>query len=115
MKENHISFEPFRLDKSSVDALDIIVGITPHYGFLSKKGCDYIDKKLSDNIGKISANLNPLQSFLELFYITLKEICEEQVLLLQRLLLLIGVIQLQQHIIMGMLMESLMQQLRKTK
>ena len=78
MKENHISFEPFRLDKSSVDALDIIVGITPHYGFLSKKGCDYIDKKLSDNIGKISANLNPLQSFLELFYITLKEICENK-------------------------------------
>ena len=70
MKENHISFEPFRLDKSSVDALDIIVGITPHYGFLSKKGCDYI--------GKISANLNPLQSFLELFYITLKEICENK-------------------------------------
>ena len=66
------------LDKSSVDALDIIVGITPHYGFLSKKGCDYIDKKLSDNIGKISANLNPLQSFLELFYITLKEICENK-------------------------------------
>lgn len=78
MKENHISFEPFRLDKSSVDALDIVVGITPHYGFLSKKGCDYIDKKLSDNIGKISANLNPLQSFLELFYITLKEICENK-------------------------------------
>lgn len=78
MKENHISFEPFRPDKSSVDALDIVVGITPHYGFLSKKGCDYIDKKLSDNIGKISANLNPLQSFLELFYITLKEICENK-------------------------------------
>lgn len=78
MKDNHISFEPFKPDKSSVDALDIVVGITPHYGFMSKKGCDYIDKKLSDNIGKISANLNPLQSFLELFYITLKEICENK-------------------------------------
>lgn len=37
MKENHISFEPFRPDKSSVDALDIVVGITPHYGFCQRK------------------------------------------------------------------------------
>lgn len=80
MADNSISFEPFRLDKSSDDALDIVVGISPdyRYGFMSKKGCDYIDKKLSDVIGQVPANLKPLQAFLELFYISLKEICENK-------------------------------------
>ena len=81
MNDNHISFAPFRLDKTNDDVLDIVVGISPHYGslsFLSKKGCDLIDKKLSDNISKISSNLKPIQAFLELFYITLKDICEDK-------------------------------------
>lgn len=78
MKNNHISFEPFRIENAKSDVLDIIIGITPHYGFLSKKGCDLIDKKLSDNISKISNNMKPIQAFLELFYITIKDICEDK-------------------------------------
>lgn len=81
MKKNNISFEPFRSDNASSDVLDVIVGVSPQYGsmsFLSKKGCDLIDKKLSDNISKISGNLKPLQAFLELFYMTLKEISEDK-------------------------------------
>ena len=46
--------------------------------FSNKKGCDFIDKKLSENISKVSSNLKPIQTFLELFYITLKDICEEK-------------------------------------
>lgn len=78
MKNNHISFEPFRIENAKSDVLDVIIGITPHYGFLSKKGCDLIDKKLSDNIGKIPNNMKPIQAFLELFYITMKDICEDK-------------------------------------
>ena len=79
MKDNHIAFEPFRLEKANTDVLDIIVGISPQYSFFSnKKGCDFIDKKLSENISKVSSNLKPIQTFLELFYITLKDICEEK-------------------------------------
>ena len=81
MANNNISFEPFRLDNATSDVLDIIVGISPQYGsmsFLSKKGCDLIDKKLSDNISKISGNMKPLQTFLELFYTTIKEISEDK-------------------------------------
>lgn len=81
MKNNNISFEPFRLNNASSDVLDVIVGVSPQYGsmsFLSKKGCDLIDKKLSDNVSKISGNLKPLQAFLELFFMTIKEISEDK-------------------------------------
>lgn len=78
MEKNHISFAPFRLDKASSDILDIVVGVKPQYSFLSKKGCDLVDKELGNKIGKISNNLKPLQAFFELFFITINEVCEER-------------------------------------
>ena len=81
MEQNTMSFAPFRLKKSDDDALDIINGISPQYGstfFLKKKGCDLIDKNLSDNISNLPKGLSASQAFMELFHTTLNDICKNK-------------------------------------
>lgn len=79
MDNNQKSFAPFAKDSDlkSQDGLSKIIGFPPHYSFsiFKKKGYDLMDEKLSDNFKKISKNLNAPSMFMELFYLTTKELC----------------------------------------
>lgn len=79
LANNRISFKPFRTEGKE-DILDIIIGYTPSYSWrlFQKKGCDLIDKRMGDKIASLPKNLNAMQAFLELFYSTLNELCEEK-------------------------------------
>lgn len=80
LKENRIGFKPFLDDNSMSDVLEIVDGFKPKYGFMpfSKKGHDLIDERMGKNLSKIQNNTDAAQAFIELFYITTKELCEEK-------------------------------------
>ncbi len=73
---NKIGFKPFKDDSEVMgDELEIVHGITPKYGFLSKKGFDLMDVRLGKNLGNVQQNLSAPKTFMELFYITTLELC----------------------------------------
>ena len=73
---NKIGFKPFKDDTEvKGDALEIVHGIKPKYGILSKKGYDLMDVRLGKNLGKVQENLSAPKTFMELFYITTLELC----------------------------------------
>lgn len=73
---NKIGFTPFK-DSNELkgDALELVHGVKPKYGFLSKKGFELMDVRLGRNLNNVQQNLSASQTFLELFYITTLEIC----------------------------------------
>ena len=80
LARNHMGFKPFNDDANirDTDGLEKVVGITPKYSGLfigKKKGYDLIDVKLGNKLPSIQDNLSPQVTFMELFYVTLKEIC----------------------------------------
>ncbi len=77
MSDNNISFAPFKIEEKITDILDIVIGRKAEYKWMSKKGCDLVDKKMGDNINKLPKNLDSLQAFVELFYVTLSNMCEK--------------------------------------
>ena len=82
LARNHMGFKPFNDDANirDTDGLDKVVGVTPKYsGFIlgRKKGYDLIDEKLGKKLSTLQDNLSPQVTFMELFYITLKEICAQ--------------------------------------
>ena len=81
LKENHIGFKPFLDDDKLSDVLEKIDGFKPKYGvlpFFTKKGHDLMDERMGKNLSKIQHNTGASQTFMELFYITTKELCEEK-------------------------------------
>ena len=80
LKENRIGFMPFLDDKNISDVLEIVEGLKPKYGIMpfTKKGCDLMDERMGKNLSKIQNNTEAPQTFMELFYITTKELCEEK-------------------------------------
>lgn len=80
LKENKIGFKPFLDDSSLTDVLEKIDGYKPKYGIMpfTKKGHDLIDERMGKNLSKIQNNTEAPQTFMELFYITTKELCEEK-------------------------------------
>lgn len=80
LAQNQISFAPFTSDENlkSADGLSKIKGITPRYPGVNpfrKRGYDLIDEKLCKNLSSIPNNLSSQDTFMELFYTTLSEIC----------------------------------------
>lgn len=73
---NKIGFKPFK-DNAEVtgDALEIVHGVKPKYGILSKKGYDLMDVRLGKNLSDVQQNLSAPMTFIELFYITTLELC----------------------------------------
>ena len=57
------------------DELEIVHGIKPKYGILSKKGYDLMDVRLGKNLSNVQQNLSAPKTFMELFYITTLELC----------------------------------------
>ena len=80
LKENKIGFKTFLDDSSLTDVLEKIDGYKPKYGIMpfTKKGHDLIDERMGKNLSKIQNNTEAPQTFMELFYITTKELCEEK-------------------------------------
>lgn len=80
LKENKIGFKPFLDDSSLTDVLEKVDGYKPKYGIMpfTKKGYDLIDERMGKNLSKIQNNTEAPQTFMELFYITTKELCEEK-------------------------------------
>lgn len=80
LKVNRIGFKPFLDGKNISDVLEIIEGFKPKYGIMpfTKKGCDLIDERMGRNLSAIQNNTEAPQTFMELFYITTKELCEEK-------------------------------------
>ncbi len=81
MKRNNISFAPFNSDDdlATADGLTKVIGVTPKYPGINpfrKKGYDLIDERLGANLGAMDTNQSAPNSFMELFYITLSEICQ---------------------------------------
>jgi hypothetical protein len=73
---NKISFKPFKDDAEVTgDALEIVHGVKPKYGMLSKKGYDLMDVRLGKNLSNVQQNLSAPKTFMELFYITTLELC----------------------------------------
>ncbi len=78
MANNQKAFNPFANDETLKDGkngLEKVIGHKPDYGFLSKKGYDFMDEKLSKIFKSIPANLNAPSCFMELFYRTTEDIC----------------------------------------
>ena len=44
----------------------------------TKKGCDLMDERMGKNLSKIQNNTEAPQTFMELFYMTTKELCEDK-------------------------------------
>lgn len=80
LKENRIGFKPFLDDKNILDVLEIVDGLKPKYGLMpfTKKGCDLMDERMDKNLSKIQNNTEAPQTFMELFYMTTKELCEDK-------------------------------------
>lgn len=81
LKENHIGFKPFLDDNELSDVLEKIDGFKPRYGVMTlftKKGHDLMDERMGKNLSKIQHNTEAPQTFMELFYMTTKELCEEK-------------------------------------
>lgn len=73
---NKIGFKPFKTDTEVVsDGLEIVHGVKPKYGILSKKGYDLMDVRLGKNLSDVQQNLSAPKTFMELFYITTLELC----------------------------------------
>ena len=74
---NKIGFKPFKTDTEVVsDGLEIVHGVKPKYGILSKKGYDLMDVRLGKNLSDVQQNLSAPKTFMELFYITTLELCK---------------------------------------
>lgn len=80
LKENRIGFKPFLDDKNISDVLEIVDGLKPKYGIMpfTKKGCDLMDERMGKNLSKIQNNTEAPQTFMELLYMTTKELCEDK-------------------------------------
>lgn len=80
MKNNKMGFKPFLDDVNISDVLEKVDGDKPKYGInpFAKKSYDLIDERLSKNLSKIQKNTDAPQTFIELFYITTKELCLEK-------------------------------------
>lgn len=73
---NKIGFKPFKTDIEVVsDGLEIVHGVKPKYGILSKKGYDLMDVRLGKNLSDVQQNLSAPMTFMELFFITTLELC----------------------------------------
>lgn len=73
---NKIGFKPFKTDTEVVsDGLEIVHGVKPKYGILSKKGYDLMDVRLGKNLSDVQQNLSAPMTFMELFFITTLELC----------------------------------------
>lgn len=82
LSRNLISFQPFNSDEDlrKEDGLNKVIGIKPSYPGINpfrKKGYDLIDEKLGENLRLVQGNLSSQDTFMELFYITLSDICKE--------------------------------------
>ena len=75
-----MGFKPFLADKNVSDVLEKVDGYKPKYSFVPfvKKSYDLIDERLGKNLSKIQGNTEAPQTFMELFYITTKELCAEK-------------------------------------
>ena len=77
--DNKISFMPFKSSEDlKGDALELVHGIKPDYSFWRdkrKKGFELMDIKLGNNLGNVQQNLSAAQTFMDLFYITTLELC----------------------------------------
>lgn len=80
LEENRMGFKPFLADKNVSDLLEKVDGYKPKYSFVPfvKKSYDLIDERLGKNLSKIQGNTEAPQTFMELFYITTKELCAEK-------------------------------------
>ena len=80
LEENRMGFKPFLADKNVSDVLEKVDGYKPKYSFVPfvKKSYDLIDERLGKNLSKIQGNTEAPQTFMELFYITTKELCAEK-------------------------------------
>lgn len=81
MERNQISFAPFDSDDAlaTADGLAKVIGVTPQYPGINpfrKKGYDLIDEKLGANLSAVAGNQSAPNTFMELFYTTLSEICK---------------------------------------
>ena len=73
---NKIGFKPFKTDTEVVsDGLEIVHGVKPKYGILSKKGYDLMDVRLGKNLSDVQQNLSAPMTFMELIFITTLELC----------------------------------------
>ena len=78
---NRLGFKPFNddLDIRNTDGLSKVIGITPNYKGIKtpwrKEGYDLIDDSLGKNLKSVQQNLSAPVTFMELFYMTLSEIC----------------------------------------
>ena len=83
LARNNMGFKPFNLDSEiqDTDGLSKVVGVAPKYKGIKtpwrKEGYDLIDENLGKHMKQVQDNLSASSTFMELFYITLSEICSE--------------------------------------
>lgn len=82
LAENKLGFKPFKDDKDftvNADGLNKVVGITPKYsGFIwKKKGYNLIDERLAKKLESLQKGMSAQNTFMELFYSTLSDICSQ--------------------------------------
>ena len=81
LAENQLSFDPFYSDEDLKvsDGLCKVKGIIPKYPGINpfrKKGYDLIDELFGKHLGSIYSNQSPQDTFMELAYVTLSDICK---------------------------------------
>lgn len=81
LARNHMGFKPFNIDSGIQDGLSKVVGVAPKYKGIKtpwrKEGYDLIDENLGKHLKQIQDSLSAPSTFMELFYITLSDICSE--------------------------------------